>query len=179
MKNSRLLSILSYVFIFSFLNLSFKGCGCGYSFSEKSLISNKIKTVRINTIENRAPYVNPQLTPSLTERIRQKIIRQTKLIQTNNEKADYDISGTITDYAVSTTGVTSKDGRQQTSINRLMVTVNITLNNQAENQTKEFSVSRSFDFSATQSLQAAEAALLDEMVRNLSDEIFNRIFSDW
>jgi hypothetical protein len=45
--------------------------------------------------------------------------------------------------------------------------------------TQEADVSRSFDFSANQSLQAAEAALLDEMVRNLTDEIFNRIFSDW
>jgi len=47
------------------------------------------------------------------------------------------------------------------------------------NDVKEADVSLSFDFNANQSLQQAEASLLDEMVRQLSDEIFNRIFSDW
>jgi len=48
-----------------------------------------------------------------------------------------------------------------------------------ENKTDEFDVSRSADFSANLSLQQAEGQLLDEMVRNLTDEIFNHIFSNW
>jgi hypothetical protein len=47
------------------------------------------------------------------------------------------------------------------------------------NDSKETDVSLSFDFPANQSLNIAERDLLDEMVRQLSDEIFNRIFSDW
>ena len=31
----------------------------------------------------------------------------------------------------------------------------------------------------TLSLQQAEAQLLDEVVRSLTDDIFNKIFSDW
>ena len=161
------------------LHFSLTSCGI-YSFNEKSTIPDSIKTVRINFIENRAPYVNPQLSPTLTDRLQQKIVRQTRLTATKADNAHYDISGSITNYSVSTSGVTTTNtGRQQSSINRLTVSVHITLLNQISGQTQEYDVSRSFDFSANQSLQQAEGNLLDEMIRNLSDEIFNRIFSNW
>jgi len=158
--------------------IAFSGCGV-YSFSPKGTLDPEIKTVRVIPFENRAPYVNPQLTPNLSERLRQKITRQTKLSQTNSENANLDISGTITDYSVLTTGVSSANGQSQTSINRLTVTVHIIFNNTLKSDIKEADVSRSFDFPASQSLNQAERELLDEIVRNLSDDIFNRIFSDW
>jgi hypothetical protein len=84
---------------------------------------------------------------------------------------------------VVTSGITSTGtgNQRQASINRLTVTVHITLTNQLEPETtpKEFDVSRNFEFSANISLQTAEAQLLDEIVRNLTDDIFNRLFSDW
>ncbi|HWI91086.1 MAG TPA: LptE family protein [Flavisolibacter sp.] len=167
------------LFLFSVIISGFAFTGCGiYSFSPKGTLPDSIKTVRVQIFENRAPYVNPQLTPNLTDRVRQKITRQTKLTQTNGD-ANLDISGTITDYSVLTTGVSSANGQKQTSVNRLTVTVHVIFNNTMANDSKETDVSLSFDFSANQSLQQAEAQLLDEMVRQLSDEIFNRIFSDW
>jgi hypothetical protein len=167
------------LFLFSVIISGFAFTGCGiYSFSPKGTLPDSIKTVRVQIFENRAPYVNPQLTPNLTDRVRQKITSQTKLTQTNGD-ANLDISGTITDYSVLTTGVSSTNGQKQTSVNRLTVTVHVVFNNTMANDVKETDVSLSFDFSANQSLQQAEASLLDEMVRQLSDEIFNRIFSDW
>jgi hypothetical protein len=160
------------------LNFALTSCGI-YSFTPKGTLPDSIKTVRVQIFENHAPYVNPQLTPNLTDRVRQKITRQTKLTQTNSDNANLDISGTITDYSVLTTGVSSTNGQKQTSVNRLTVTVHVTFNNTMANDVKEADVSLSFDFNANQSLQQAEASLLDEMVRQLSDEIFNRIFSDW
>lgn len=163
---------------FCILNFAFTGCGI-YSFSPKGTLPDSIKTVRVQTFENRAPYINPQLSPNLSDRVRQKITRQTKLTQTNSENANLDISGTITDYSVLTTGVSSTNGQKQTSVNRLTVTVHVVFNNTMANDSKETDVSLSFDFPANQSLNVAERDLLDEMVRQLSDEIFNRIFSDW
>jgi hypothetical protein len=154
--------------------------GCKtYSLNDVGTMPDSVKTVRVNFIENRAPYVNPQLSPSLTDRLKQRITSQTRLTNTSSDNAHWDINGSIVDYSVITTGVQSNNGRQQTTINRLTVTVRMTLFRQLENKTEEFEVSRSFDFSATRSLQAAESALLDDMVRNLTDEIFNRIFSNW
>jgi hypothetical protein len=157
----------------------FMGCRVSYGFNGKSTLDADIKTVNVHLIENQAPYKNPQLSPNLTERLKQKITRQTKLSQTNRDDAHLDIRGVIRDYSVTTTGVSSANGQTQTSINRLTIVVHVTITNQLKNDVKEYDVSHSFDFGARQSLQQAENQLLDEMVRNLSDEIFNRIFSDW
>jgi hypothetical protein len=44
---------------------------------------------------------------------------------------------------------------------------------------QEFDVSRNFDFSANLSLNQAEGQLMEEIVRNITDDIFNQIFSNW
>lgn len=159
-----------------------QGCRVSYGFTDANPLPDSIRTVRINFIENRAPYVNPQLSPTLTDRLKQKIVSQTKLTQTNSDNANWDISGVVTDYSVSTSGVSnnSTTGRPTPSVNRLTVTVQITRTDLRSNkEPQQFTVSRSFDFSANQTIQQAESQLLDEMVRNLTDEIFNQLFSGW
>src|SRR6476659_10979013 len=137
-------------FILILINFSFSSCGV-YSFNDVGTIPDSIKTVRVNFIENRAPYVNPQLSPTLTDRLKQKITSQTRLSSTTNDNANWDISGSITDYSVSTSGVTNTNGRAQSSLNRLTVSVHIILNNQLSSHVQEFDISRSFDFSSSQS----------------------------
>ena len=173
LKNRWLSLLLLGLTIFA---ISFSNTGCfGYKFKYVS-IPDTIKTVKVNFIENRARYVNPQLSPRLTDKLRQKITSQTKLAQTNNDNADWEVSGEIRDYTVSTSGVSN----QRETTNRLTVGIHITLIKHKEDEkTEEHDVSRSYDFSANQSLQQAEARLLDEMIRTLTDEIFNRIFSNW
>ena len=145
-----------------------------YTFTSAS-IPPEVKTVKIGFIENKARYVNPQLSPKLTDRIQQKIVGQTRLTRTNNDDAHYQISGYISDYSVTTSGVSN----QQAAINRLTVGVHIIFLNTLTAKTEEFDLSRSFDFSANLSLPQAEGALTEDIIRNVSDEIFNRIFSNW
>jgi outer membrane lipopolysaccharide assembly protein LptE/RlpB len=149
---------------------------CGvYSFRD-AVIPDNIKTVKIGFIENRARYVNPQLAPLLTDKLQQKIIGQTKLTRTNADDAHYQIFATITNYdPTQTVGVSA----QQASTNRLTVTVHVILRKTLENKEVEFDVSRNFDFSASLTLNQAEGQLMDEIVRNITDDIFNQIFSNW
>jgi hypothetical protein len=147
---------------------------CRYSMRDVS-IPPDVKTVKVNYITNEARYVNPQLSPKLTEKIRQKIVNQTRLSQTNSE-AHYEISGKITDYSVSTSGISN----QESSSNNLNVTVHISFVNRLDN-TKNFEadITRNFPFSASLSLTQAETQLANEIINNLTDEIFNKIFSNW
>ena len=168
--------IFSFLAVFSLWIATSVNSGCGiYKMADIS-IPDSIKTVRVNFIENKARYVNPQLSPQFTDKLRQKIVSQTRLTQVNNEKAHYDISGWISQYDVSTSAISG----QQVATNRLTVGVHISLLNRLSTERpKEFDISRSFDFSATLTLAQAEARLKDEIIRNLTDEVFNRIFSDW
>jgi outer membrane lipopolysaccharide assembly protein LptE/RlpB len=145
-----------------------------YSFTDAS-IPPEVKTVKVNYIDNKARYINPQLSPRLTDKLRDKIIRQTRLSQTNSDEAHYIISGYISDYSITTSGISAT----QAATNRLTVSVSLSFRNNLTQKNEDVVVSRSFDFPANISQQQAEAQLTDEMVRNLTDEIFNKIFSNW
>lgn len=169
MKKKNWLGLL--VMVFAMIT----GCSVRYSFRD-AVIPADVKTVKVGFVENRASYVNPQLSQKFFDKIQQKIIGGTKLTRTNDDNADYVISSTITRYdATQTVGVSA----QQATTNRLTVSLHVILKKNKSNETEEFDVSRSFDYSASLSLQQAEAQLLDEVVRTLSDDIFNRIFSNW
>lgn len=146
-----------------------------YSFKDVS-IPPEVKTARVNYIENKAPYINPQLSPRLTDRLRQKINNQTRLTLVQADDAHYEISGVITNYYVTTAGIS----QQQAATNRLAVTVRIVFINRLDEKANfEADITRNFDFDAALSLQQAEAQKGEEILRNLTDEIFNRIFSNW
>lgn len=158
--------------LFLCASIIFSGC---YSFKDVS-IPPEVKTVRVNYIENRAPYVNPQLSPQLTDRLRQKINNQTRLTLITGEDAHYDITGEIRGYSVTTSGISD----DQPATNRLQVTVHVIFKNRLDEKANfEADVSRNFDFNASLSLQQAEAQQSDDILKNLTDEIFNRIFSNW
>lgn len=156
----------------SLLAMTFAGC---YSFKDVS-IPKEVKTAMVAYIENRARYVNPQLSPQLTDRLQQKINNQTRLTVIQSDTAHYVIRCKVTDYSITTAGVTD----QQAATNRLTVSVAIDFKNNLD-PTKNFeaTISRPFDFSANLSLQQAEAQKNEEIIKNLVDEIFNRIFSNW
>jgi Lipopolysaccharide-assembly len=150
-----------------------------YSFKDVS-IPVDIKTIHISFLENKARYVNPQLSPQLTDKLKQKINNQTRLTQIESPDADYDVSGYVSDYNLSTSGVSG----QQAATNRLTVSVHITLKNRLADRkigTPDFDtdLSRNFDFSSNLSLSEAEAQLTTTIISNMTDEIFNRIFSSW
>jgi len=52
-------------------------------------------------------------------------------------------------------------------------------NNLDETKNIETDISRTFDFDANISLSQAEATLNNDIVKNIVDEIFNKIFSNW
>ena len=149
---------------------------CKYSTKDTSPIPAEVKTFRVNYFENKANYVNPQLTPQLTERLKQRIIGQTRLRQINGDEANYDISGYLTEYSVTTSGVSN----QNASTNRLNVTFHLIFKNKLD-QKKDFEtdITSNYDFDARLNLQQAEAKLGNDILKNLSDQIFNKIFSNW
>ncbi|MCH5720348.1 LPS assembly lipoprotein LptE [Niabella hibiscisoli] len=131
--------------------------------------------MKINPMTNTASYVNPRLAPELTDRLIQKVMRQTKLQQTRGDDAQWIIDSKITSYSFSTAGISN----QQVNANRLNVSVNIVVRDKTQKIIGKYDVSTPFDYSGTLSLQQAEQGLLDQMLRDIPDAIFNRIFSNW
>lgn len=176
MKVSRKIGIVIVSCILCLAILPGSSCKVSYKFNDRGAIPDSIKTVYVKFFENRARYVNPQLAQRLTDRLRQKFISQTKLTQVSTEDlADWVITSEITDYSLSTSAISG----QREAGNRLTVGIHVKIDKKKEATSEDQNVTRNFEFSASQSLQQAEASLADQMVRDLTDDIFNRLFSSW
>ena len=170
--NNRLKTSIAALLIFFTCNYA----SCKYGFKDTSPIPPEVKTFRVNPLTNKAQYVNVQLAPQLTEKLKQKIINNTRLRQTNNDDAHYDINGTVTQYYTSTTGIANNNA----STNRLNITFHLIFKNTLDDKKSfEADVSTYVDFPASQSLTQAESANGTKIVGNIVDEIFNKIFSNW
>jgi hypothetical protein len=149
--------------------------GCGVYTLKDVSIPPEIKTIKINFIENKATYVNPQLSPRLTDRLQQQVVSQTRLVRTNDEDADWIVTGYVSEYRVVTSGISN----QAASMNRLNIAVKLTLKDNINQKSNDIDVTKAFEFNAQQTLQQAEQALAQDIIRGLSEEIFNRLFSNW
>jgi hypothetical protein len=149
---------------------------CKYSFKDTSPIPAEIKTFRVNFLENKARYINTQLSPQLTEKLKDKIRGNTRLRQVNEDSAHYDISGYVSDYTVSTSGISGNTA----SSNRLSVSFHLIFKNNLDiSKNFETDISTNYDFSASQNLSQAESTLTPDIIKNTIDGIFNKIFSNW
>jgi hypothetical protein len=176
MKYLQLISCLKVVVVSMIILTAFNFSTCKYSFKDTAPIPPEVKTFRVNYLENKARYVNPQLSPQLTEKVKQKIIGNTRLHQTNDDNAHYDISGYISDYSITTSGITGNAA----GTNRLAVTFHLIFKNTLDpKKDSESDVSYSLDFNSNISQNEVEASRGSDIVSNLADAIFNKIFSNW
>ena len=159
-----------------FAALLLASCGI-YKFNDTGGMDfTKVKTIKVGFIDNKAPYVNPQVAQKLTDKLQLRVLTGTKLTRTTDDNADIVVNGTITNYdATQTVGING----QSATVNRLTVTMRMNVRKNFDNTNDEFTISRSFDYPASLSLQQAEGALLDDVVKAMTDEIYNKIFSNW
>ena len=151
--------------------------GCGiYSFSGTSIQSD-VKTVTINYFEYKALKVNPSLSNDLTEALKDQFKRLTKLEQVEMD-GDLEISGEVTGYEVRAAAVTADEVAAQ---NRLTVTVKIDFADRKhpEDDFTGKSFSAYSDYDSTNSLDAVEGVLCEEIVKKLIEDIFNACVAQW
>jgi hypothetical protein len=173
--NSRIwtmIGIAAAMFVSAFL---LQSCGI-YSFTGTS-IQPEVKSITINYFEYAAPKVNPSLSNMMTEGLQDKFTRLTKLEQVDMD-GDLEIVGAITGYDVKATAISAKE---QATQNRLTVTVKVSFINRKfpEDDFNDKGFSAYADFDASQSLDAVEAGLCEEIVEKICDDIFNATVAKW
>ncbi len=158
--------------------VSFLLGGCSivkYSFSGTS-IQPDVKTVTINFFEYKALKVNPTLSNDLTEAMKDKFRKLTKLEQVDFD-GDLEISGAVTGYEVRAAAVTANE---VAAMNRLTVTASLKFTNRKyPEEDFEKSFSAYSDYDSTNSLDAVEASLCEEIVEKLVEDMFNASVAQW
>ena len=152
-----------------------QSCGI-YSFTGTS-IQPDVKTVTINYFEYLAPKVNPSLSNDITQALQEKFIKLTKLELVDID-GDLEIVGSVTGYDVKATAITANESA---AMNRLTVNVKINFINRKypEEDFENKSFSAYADFDATQSLDAVEASLCEEIIEKLGEDRFNATVANW
>lgn len=165
---------LKYLWLLLWAALLLAACKFPYSFTGASIEG---KTINIYTFENRAPNVVPTLAPTISDKVRNRILSQTGLTPKNTDDVDYIMKSAITDYSVSVSGL---QGATQASQNRLTISLEVEfINKLDEKQNFKQTFTRFADFQATQQLQTVETTLIDDICTQLSEDIFNKAFVNW
>lgn len=160
--------------IFAFVSVLLSACGI-YSFTGAS-ISPDAETVSIGYFQNNAAMVQPTLSNSMTESLKDQFISQTNLSLTD-ASGDLQFEGEITGYKVKPIAIQANETAAQ---NRLTISVKVTFTNALdENQNYSQSFSHYADFDSSQDLSSVETELIDQIVTVLSENIFNKAVANW
>jgi len=150
-------------------------CTISYSFTGAS-VSPDVKTYTIGNFPNRAKLVNPTLSDYVVEQLRDKFTRQTSL-KYQNEGGDLEFEGTITGYDVQPMAIKSDD---QAAQNRLTVKISVKFtNNKNHEQDFETEFSAYADFSSDYILSDVEESLVEEIMKQIIEDIYNKSVANW
>lgn len=174
----KIYSLLVIVLFTAISLLAVSSCGykVTYNLSGGS-IPPEAKTFSVAYFPNNAPMVAPTLSNVLTEALRDKFSRQTRLQQVE-EGGDFAFEGEITNYTSTTASVSSGDYALQ---NRLTITVKVNFQN-AVDQTTSFnakSFSSYADYDASQLLTDVQDQLIEEIVDDLVNDIYMAAAGNW
>lgn len=150
-------------------------CTGGYSFTGAS-IPPEAKTISVETFPNYASTVNPQLSQKLTDDLIQMFSSQTSLDVTNSD-GDLQLRGEITGYETRASALSASD---EVSMNRLTITIKVKFVNTKDPEADfEQQFSRYRDYAATLDFAAVENGLMNEIVNELCEDIFNKAVVNW
>lgn len=155
------------------------GCKITYSMSGAS-ISPDVKTVFIDYFRNRSKVINPTLSQSFTEAMKDKFVNETGL-SLNTEQGDLEFSGEITGYDVRPLSVQkSETGRDFASMNRLTITVKVIfVNNKNHDNDFNTSFSAYFDWDSSKQISQVENEAVQVITEQLVEDIFNKSVANW
>ncbi len=152
------------------------GCSMKYSFTGAS-IPPEAKTFSVAQFPNMALLVNPLLSNTLTEELKDRFMRQTSLImvQTNG---DLSFTGTITDYRTAPMAIQA--GTDKAAQNRLTITVKVQFVNNIDPKANfDVQFTQYADYDSSRSLDEVESTLVTVIVEKLVDDIFNKAVVNW
>ena len=153
--------------------------GCGvkvkYSFTGAS-IPVEAKTISVATFQNRASLVQPGLNQRVTDALIDMCRAQTNLgILASG--GDLSFEGDITDYKTQPLTV---GGDEQAAMNRFSISVRVKyVNSFNADNSYEQTFTRYQDYDSSLDLSSVEATLVEEIVKMLIEDIFNRAFVNW
>lgn len=160
--------------IVPFLLFLIYACSGGYSFTGGNV--GDAKTFSVELFPNYAPIVNPNLSLQFTEKLKDIILQQTSL-KLKAEDGDLHFEGSIIEYSFTPL---APQGNQAAAQTRFTISVQVKFTNKLDS-TKNFEekFSRFIDFPADANVASIENQLIEQINRELAENILNRAIVNW
>jgi hypothetical protein len=154
---------------------------CTYKLSlTGASIPANLKTIRVDFFENNAALVVNTLSQQFTEALKDRIRNTTRLSIVRSNEADAVMSGSITDYNISPVSInaTANNVAPIAGASRLTITVNVKYVSEVDKKDSfEQSFTKSENF--TGDIASHEQALIADINKQLTEDIFNKAFANW
>lgn len=151
-------------------------CKVSYSFQGTSIDYNKIRTIEIRDFTNQTTLVYAPLAIIFNDHLKDVFTRNTKL-NFVDAGADLELEGEIVRYDLTPMAVKEDAFASET---RLTMAVRIRFRNNVDStQDKEETISAYRDFSSDKSLDSVQDELIEELKKEIVDQIFNVTLSNW
>lgn len=152
------------------------GCTVSYKFNGASIDYEKTKTIQIDPFPIRSAYVWAPMQAMFNNKLTDIFATQTKLRQVKRG-GDLQLAGEITGFDQYNKGVSSDGYSSQV---QLKVTVNVRFTNN-KNHTEDFErqFSATADYDASQQLINVQEELVTQMIKDITDQIFNTTVANW
>ena len=161
-----------------FCCLLISSCKVNYGFKGIT-IPLGAKTISVAMFQNQANLTAPVEPQLLTQKLRDAVSTQTNLGLLKNGGDLLFEECRITNYMTAPQSIAATT--DLAALNRLTVTIKINFVNKLD-ETKNFTdreFTRYFDYPAAQSLSSIESGALDQINRQLTEDIFNAAFNNW
>jgi hypothetical protein len=138
-----------------------------------------LKTIDVQFFENNAPLVVNNLSQTFTEALKNRIRTQSRLSITRNE-SDATMSGSLVGYTIAPVSIEAVPNNQApiADANRLTITVKVKFVYEADKKLNfDQTFTSSTDFRGD--IGAQEQTLIVDLVNKLTEDIFNKAFSNW
>lgn len=150
-------------------------CSISYKFTGTNLNYDLIKTIQIDHLPNRAPYGWAPMEAMFNNQLQDLYANQTRL-RLVKRGGDLHLAGEIVSYDQFNKSVSADGFSSQV---QLRVTVNIRFENRKANQRWERQFSATAPYDARLQLAQVQEQLVRELLRDISDQIFNATVADW
>ncbi|MDY0153404.1 MAG: LptE family protein [Prevotella sp.] len=151
-------------------------CSISYKFNGASIDYTKTKTIQIADFPIRSSYVWGPMGPLFNNTLKDEFANHTHLSQVKRN-GDMKIEGEITQYTQRNKSVSSQGYSAQTE---LSMTVNVRFTNNANHSNdfeKQFTATSTYE--TTKNLNSVQEELVTQMVKDISDQIFNATVANW
>lgn len=148
------------------------------SFQDVGSMPPEWKTFSVKTLELAAPNAPISYAPTLSEKIKDGIQNNTRLLLNSKAGAgEVIIEGKISNYSISPIAIQPGDIAAK---NRLEITVEFTIFTTKPTEDKMLLTSkRFFDYNSTEDLASNESRYLEEINNQIVQDVINKLFSNW